>query len=763
MTTKTPRKGQSQGKPRQAPRPQDDFEVKPLDEAHDPFDDLTPEEIEQGRKDYDEAMRRYEAGEFAAEIAELRKNEKAILDNVMRRITAIRHQAMPRAGAAPPLRVKTDTQAAPNLNPTPAPESRPAADSPTDPLNRCRDDSARVSGSLASHEASRVKEQGRHVRIIDVTIREGLARVGGLTTVEERAGLAWRIAEIGVDGIELGTTWDPLDLRLVKAMTRLVLEHSGERAPLILTALCRCHGRNGDPPRDVADQIQHLHDAFRSGGATFDDPGAGAAVIPAIHLFAECSHQLRDITTHLNDDELIAEARGCVEKARAVGFREIQFSAMDGTRAPFAVLERVFRAVINAGATTVNIADTAGLATPAQITALVEALRAVIPELRDGRVLLSVHLHNALGMSTASAVAACAAGARQVEASINGIGPRGGNTALEEVVMALRVHGDHDQGLLRTTDLTTSVRADQLLWISQLVSSRTGEPVASSKPIVGRDQLIGDVGTDNAEVLSRDVAAFELKDIGGDSERKMVRGLTRQGFQDLLARHAVALNDEDFRDAYHRAREWILQRGGVEELELLALARPTQGRYWTLLGVTATSAGMEQLPLACARLRRGKHGEVREETATGPGPIAAIFRAIDRITGFSPKAVDFQVRSSSDITSHAQVTVVLGYLHQNQVQNFRGSGSAADILLASAQAYVDAVNQILHWLNQREARPAQTRAEVARAATPLPPALTTSPDAAREPGTEILPFDPTFRPVEPRPRPGSGPPGPSRR
>lgn len=769
MNTKTPMPGEGT---RQEPL-DEEFAVDPLDileaeadEGYDPFEDLTPEEIEQGQRDYQEAMICYENGDYDEDIAELRKNKDKILDNVMDRIAELRKRSMALPGVEKKPRLLTATEPETQTQTHDDTDTDTVSDTSHDPLRRCRDASALVSGSLASGQPgrSRVQNNGRHVRIIDVTLREGLARAGGLATVEDRVSLGLQIARIGVDGIELGTTWAARDLTLVKAMTSAVLKAQPEdlHAPLILTALCRCHGHNTEQPREVSTQIDHLADAFRSGAKDFDN--LEARLIPGIHLFAETSHDLRQITTHLNDEELIEQVTQCVSHARSKGcFGEIQFSAMDGTRAPFGVLVRVFRAAIEAGATTVNIADTAGLATPAQITAMIENLRAEIAEIRDGRVILSVHLHNALGMSTASAVAACAAGARQIEASVNGIGPRGGNTALEEVVMALHVQGDG--GRLRTSDLVTRIKTSQLLWISQLVSSRTGEPVASSKPIVGRDQLIGDIGVDIPDVESRDVVAYDPRAIGCDGESNLIRGITRKGLENFLKRHAVTLPDDRLKVVFHEAREVIRHRGCIEEAELLSLARPTQGRYWTLMGVTATSAGMEHLPLACARLRRGKSGEVREETATGSGPIAAIFRAIDRVTGLFPKAMDYQVRSTSDVTSHAQVMVVLAYEHKGEVRNFRGSATATDILFASAQAYLDAVNQIQHWLAERHARPAVTRKEVARAAGEdqgqrLLGTTLDGDDVAD--AREIVRFDPNIRPTPADHRPLQPPRGHSR-
>ena len=515
------------------------------------------------------------------------------------------------------------------------------------------------------------------VRIFDTTLRDGEQAPGAGLTVSEKVEVARQLARLKVDVIEAGfPAASPGDFEAVR---RIAAETRG----IAVAGLARC--RDGDPQRGV----EALMPAEK----------------PHLHLFIATSdihlvHKLR-----MSREEALQAAVHWVRYARqALGpDAEIEFSAEDASRTEHDFLLRVYEAVVDAGATTVNIPDTVGYAIPAEFGALT---RKVVERVGSGAV-VSVHCHNDLGLATANTLAAVQAGARQVEVTINGLGERAGNASLEEVVMALRT---------RPTEFDvrgTGVATEQISNASRLVSYLTGFTVQPNKAIVGRNAFAHESGIHQDGVL-KNALTYEImtpQSVGLSGSRLSVGKLSgRRGLQGKLRELGHDIEGDALDRVYRQAIALADAKKEVTDADLIALVEAL---------VSGAGSAEESLSESPVRLEgwsiSSSHGGsskgnvslvVKGQAVTaeseGNGPVDALFGAVDAavepIIGWFPKLADYEIRAVSggeDAQGQVMVRARRSIDPEDTGDTVTGHGLSTNIIEASLEAYLAGLEKLL--------------------------------------------------------------------
>lgn len=506
----------------------------------------------------------------------------------------------------------------------------------------------------------------RRIIIFDTTLRDGEQSPGCSMNLQEKLEVAHALAQLGVDVIEAGfPIASPGDFEAVKAIAQEI------RGPVIC-GLARC--READ--------IDRAWEALRG------------AESPRIHVFLATSAIHREHKLRMTKEQIIELAVAGVRRA-AKYCSNVEFSPEDAARTEIDFLCQVVEAAIDAGATTVNIPDTVGYAVPSQMYRLIKTLRERVPNI--DKAVISVHCHDDLGMAVANSLAAIQAGAGQVECTINGIGERAGNCALEEIVMALRVRQD-------VFHADTGVVSQRLVPTSRLVAGITGMVVQRNKAIVGQNAFAHEAGIHQDGIL-KEPRTYEImrpEDVGF-SRSDLVLG--KHSGRAALAARAKALGYELTPEQLDRVfQEFKILADKKKEVydgDLAALIEQqtrTVPDTWTLESYSLT-VGTQRVPEVTMTLRRADN-EVRTVTlSAGDGPVDAVFLAIEKLTGISVACRDFHVHS---------VTVGKDALGEVQVQVeyngdiYRGRGVSTDSLEASAKAFLNAINRILAKNHQPE-------------------------------------------------------------
>ncbi|MEE8442708.1 MAG: 2-isopropylmalate synthase, partial [Dehalococcoidia bacterium] len=410
------------------------------------------------------------------------------------------------------------------------------------------------------------------------------------------------------------------------------------------------------------------------------------AARPRIQVFLSVSdihimHQLRK-----NREEVMDMAISNVTRAKGY-CDDVEFSPMDATRTEPEYLYTMLKACIDAGATTINIPDTVGYTSPSEFTELLEGIKANVPNI--DKVTLSVHCHNDLGMAVANSLAAVKAGVRQVEGCINGIGERAGNAALEEVVMALHTRRDFFQ-------VDVNVDTTQLYYTSKLVSDITGFSVQPNKAVVGGNAFRHASGI-HQDGLLKERTTYEImdpKDIGWPSSGIVLGKLSgRHGLRSRLNDLGYQPSDAELTRIFESFKELADKKREITDQDLEALMsnqRRSFNETYTLDHVQVT-CGDHEVPTATVRLI-GPDGEPRTDAATGTGPVDAIYQAINRVVQVPNTLTEFSVRAVTEgIDAVGEVTIRI----QSGEQVYVGRGSDTDIIVASAKAYMNALNRLL--------------------------------------------------------------------
>ena len=498
----------------------------------------------------------------------------------------------------------------------------------------------------------------RSIFIFDTTLRDGEQSPGCSLNLAEKLKIAQQLAALKVDGIEAGfPITSPGDFEAVQAVAETV------QGPVIC-------GLARTVDEDIAAAGKALAKARH----------------PRIHVFCATSAIHRKYKLHKVKSEIIRITVAGVKQARGL-CEDVEFSPEDASRTEPEFLADVVCAAIEAGATTVNIPDTVGYAIPSQFADIIAYLKHNVPNIE--RAAISVHCHNDLGMAVANSLAAVKAGASQVECTINGLGERAGNAALEEIVMAIKTRRDFLQ-------CRTGVVSRRLLATSHLVSSLTGLRVQRNKAIVGENAFAHEAGIHQDGVLKKQSTYEIMKpEHVGLSRSKLVLGKHsgRHAFRVRAKDLGYTLTDDQLQDAFERFKVLADKKKTVYDEDLEAILEDEFSRVEEFYRIESLhiSSGTHAVAMATVRLR-DMDGNVIEDAATGDGPVDALYKTIERLIGVPAELKDYRIRAVSmgkDAQGEVMVELDIGG------KKMSGRGIDTDIIQASAGAYLNAMNKSL--------------------------------------------------------------------
>ncbi len=496
------------------------------------------------------------------------------------------------------------------------------------------------------------------IKIFDTTLRDGEQAPGCSMTLREKLRVAKALSELKVDIIEAGfPAASPGDFEAVKAIA------DENRGPTIC-GLARCN------PED----IEKVHAAVKG------------ADKHRIHVFVATSAIHREYKLKMAKEEIIKSAVGAISQARAL-CDDVEFSPEDASRTELAYLAEVVSAAIEAGATTINIPDTVGYTVPGEFDRLFRYLIDNVTGI--DAVTLSVHCHNDLGMAVANSLAAVAAGARQIECTINGIGERAGNCSLEEIVMALKTRAEF-------FELDTAIDTTRLYPTARLVSGVTGMAIPRNKAIVGENAFAHEAGIHQHGMLQHH-STYEIMRPGdvGISKSNLVLGKHsgRHAFRDRVKELGFALDEFETNRAFQEFKKLADRKKDIYDGDIEAIIMNVDSSSsgpWILKSLKVSSGTGEQ---ATATLNLvDENGDEKIETAKADGPVEAAFRVLEFTTGIDLILKKFELHSATvgeDAQGEATVTV------EYNGQSYRGHGTSTDIVEAACRAYLEVINRIL--------------------------------------------------------------------
>ena len=501
---------------------------------------------------------------------------------------------------------------------------------------------------------------GEKIYIFDTTLRDGEQSAGCAFTPQEKLEIAKQLERLGVDIIEAGFPCStPGDLEAVKMIAREV------RGPQIC-ALARA----------VTSDIDTAWEAIKD------------AAEPRIHVFINSSDIQMAHQLNKDREQVLTQAEAMVKHA-AKYTSNVEFSPMDATRSDPRFIYQLLERCIDAGATTINIPDTVGYAIPEELAQMFRALFENVPNIHKCRV--SFHGQNDLGLCTANTLTAIQNGARQVELTINGIGERAGNTSLEEVVMALKTRHDF-------FGFETSINTREIYRSSKLVETYSGMPVQWNKAVVGKNAFRHGSGIHQDGILKLR-ETFEIMDpaeIGIPQGTQLVMGKLsgRHAFKVHMEELGYELTEEELSRVFGAFKELADKKMEVDDRDLEAIVnenmRSMEDAAWRL-EMVQVAAGDHSTPTATLRLV-DPDGNIRTDAATGTGPVDAVYRAMNRITGLTPTLSEFSVNSVTEgIDAQGDVTIRI----EQDGRIYTGRAADTDIIVASAKAYMSALNRML--------------------------------------------------------------------
>ncbi|HYO26058.1 MAG TPA: 2-isopropylmalate synthase [Lacipirellulaceae bacterium] len=498
----------------------------------------------------------------------------------------------------------------------------------------------------------------RRITIFDTTLRDGEQSPGCSMNLDEKLEVAQALVDLGVDVIEAGfPIASPGDFESVRRIAQTV---SGAT----ICGLARCNDRDID----------------RAGEALRGAPDR------RIHVFLATSAIHREFKLRMGKEEIVERAIAGVR--RACGFTDnVEFSPEDAARTEPDFLCQVVEAAIAAGATTVNIPDTVGYATPLHYGRVIKNLRDRVPNI--DRAVISVHCHNDLGLAVANSLSAIEHGAGQVECTINGLGERAGNCSLEEVVMALRTRHDY-------YNATTGINTPRLVPVSRLVSSITGMVVQRNKAIVGRNAFAHEAGIHQDGML-KEPSTYEImrpEDVGfTKTDLVLGKHSGRAALADRAKALGYHLTSEQLDAVFAEFKKLADKKKEIYDGDISALIEERNTSIedqWRFVGYRVEAA-TGQAPRGTLTLTRG--GQERTETVTeGDGPLDALFRAIEQITDIHAVLADYRVQAATR-GKDAQGETLVELAHNGRT--YRGRGVSTDTVEAGARAYLNAVNRII--------------------------------------------------------------------
>ena len=503
------------------------------------------------------------------------------------------------------------------------------------------------------------------VTIFDTTMRDGEQAPGATMNKSEKLKMAHQLGLLGVDVIEAGFAANSTDeIEAIAAVAQQIREP-------VICSLART------VPKDIDAAWQALKQAKRA----------------RIHVFTSGSdlhlaHMLRKSRQEVLDSTVAAvkHAKQYVE--------DVEFSPQDATRSDIEFLIDLFTAAIDAGATTINVPDTVGYAIPQEFEGLIRSLIQRIPN--SSKAIVSVHCHNDLGLSTANSLAAIRAGARQVEVCINGIGERAGNAALEEVVMGIHTRRDY-LGVEHSLDTTQIART------SRTFTDITGISAQVNKAIVGANAFRHESGIHQDGVL-KERTTYEIMDPQdiGLSGNIIHLGKTsgRAGFRSHLESLGYRLSDDEFNKAWNSFKELVSKKKYVDDRDVEALVAEemrTVAENYRLEQLNVT-CGEPGIPTASVKVV-AMDGQEWVESAVGDGPVDAVYKALSRVVDIPNQLEEYSVKSITESTeAQGEVTIRI----RSDGKTFTGRGVSTDIIVASAKAYLNAINRVVESRNAPE-------------------------------------------------------------
>jgi 2-isopropylmalate synthase len=517
------------------------------------------------------------------------------------------------------------------------------------------------------------------VRIFDTTLRDGEQSPGATMTTPEKLEVARILARMGVDVLEAGfPAASPDDLEAVRRIAQEIGSSSADKNCPIICGLARAVQRDIDKAWEAVQDAAH----------------------PRIHTFLATSDIHMKYKLKMERSEVLSRVADMVSYARSL-CSDIEFSPEDAGRSDPEFLYQVLDVAIRAGATTLNIPDTVGYTLPDEFGALIKGIIEHTPGI--DRCIVSVHCHNDLGLATANTLAGIRAGARQAEVTINGIGERAGNTALEEVVMALQTRR-------QILGLSTHIDTTQITRASKLVSNYTGISVQPNKAIVGANAFAHESGIHQDGMLKNE-QTYEIMrpETVGVSQTSLVLGKHsgRHALKDRMISLGYALDEEAMNKLFERFKLLADKKKNVTDADLEALVSDEiyqPAIVYTLDGLQV-ACGTMGLPTATVRLI-GPNGEKYVKAAIGTGPVDAAFKAIDCIIQTNSILREFIIHAITEgIDAQGEVSVRIeksdlpiklnAQTESVPLRSFGGYGADTDIIVASAKAYLSAINKML--------------------------------------------------------------------
>ncbi len=497
----------------------------------------------------------------------------------------------------------------------------------------------------------------RQIKIFDTTLRDGEQTPGVNLNIHEKTEIARQLVKMGVDVIEAGfAISSPGDFDAIKAVSQQV-------KGVTIASLCRA----------VEKDIDRAWEAVQY------------AESPRIHTFIATSDIHMKFKLKMSEEEVVERAVAMVKYAKKY-CGDVEFSAEDASRTRPEFLYRVLEEVIKAGATVLNVPDTVGYSTPDEFGALIRGIRDNVSGI--DKVDISVHCHNDLGLAVANSLVAMVNGATQLECTVNGLGERAGNAAIEEIIMGINTRKDY-------YNITHRVDTTQIYRTSKLVSSLTGVNVQPNKAIVGANAFAHESGIHQHGVLS-EKTTYEImtpESIGLAQNRMVLGKLSgRHAFEDRLKEMGYSLSSEEIQKAFDKFKSLADKKKVVLDRDIEALVEEKVSEVAEIFELDHFQINSGNKTIATATICLKRNNATITEAATGDGPVDAAFNAMERAVGFELELEDYSLKAVTE-GRDALGEVTVRVLKDGKI--FVGRGVSTDIIEASVKAYLNAINRAL--------------------------------------------------------------------
>lgn len=498
----------------------------------------------------------------------------------------------------------------------------------------------------------------KQIKIFDTTLRDGEQTPGVNLNIQEKLEIARQLAKMGIDVIEAGfAIASPGDFEAVKAVAENV------KGPVI-ASLCRAIEKDIDRAWEAVQKAEN----------------------PRIHTFLATSDIHMKYKLKMTEEEVLERAVAMVKYAKKY-CGNVEFSAEDASRTRVDFLYKIIEEVIKAGANVVNIPDTVGYAMPIEFGGLIKGIRENVPNIDKADI--SVHCHNDLGLAVANTLAALENGATQLECTINGLGERAGNAAVEELIMGMNTRKDY-YGITHNIDTT------QIYRTSKLVSSLTGVNVQPNKAVVGANAFAHESGIHQHGVLS-EKTTYEIMtpESIGLSQNKMVLGKLsgRHAFEDRLKELGYTLAADEIQKAFEKFKNLADKKKVVLDRDIEALVEEKVSEVPEIFQLDSFQISSGNKLISTSTVCLIRNGNLVTEAATGDGPIDAAFNAMERSVGFSLELEDYRLNAVTE-GKDALGEVIVRASKDNKI--FVGRGVSTDIIEASVKAYLNAINRAIN-------------------------------------------------------------------